>query len=468
MTASRLLPELEDILPRLARLEAPTLARATEAVLDTIGCMLAGADHPTVASLVAARGDLGLHEGTHGASLIGREERADEGGAAFINGTAAHVLDFDDNFLPGLSHASAVLVPALLAVAEARGASGRALLEAYVFGLDVQRAIGRAINPRHYTLGWHGTSTVGAFGAAAAVARLRGADAAGVMRALSIAASLVGGSKRQFGSPMKPVHAGLAARNGVFAAALAAAGLHGAEEPFEGSWGLFDLFTASRGDVPPPEPVIFRGHAIDIEGVVAKLWPCCGSAHRSLDGLLALRRTHGFEARDVAHVVLEMPQLNIDNLRFRVPTTANEARFSMHYTAAIALASGAVEVGHFPEPFRMDAEVRALIDRIDVIACPAHPTPDDPFGALAVTRVDTTSGRTHEIATAHMKGGLENPMTPEERLAKFMSCARARLSEIAAQEARAAIEGLARAPRAEDVVRALVPAPLVTMREARR
>lgn len=467
MTPNRLRDEIEDVLPRLGSLAPATLDAAAAAVLDTLGCAFAGSSHPTVERLIAARDDLGFAAAASSAAVIGRAERLAPADAAFVNATAAHVLDFDDNFLPGLTHGSAVLVPALIAVAEARGGSGRALLEAYVLGLDVQRAVGRAVNPRHYAYGWHGTSTVGVFGAAAAVARLRGVDRDGVMRALSVAASFAAGSKRQFGSAMKPVHAGLAARHGVFAAALAAAGVEGAAEAFEGPWGVFDLFTASRGDVPPPSRTPFAGHALDVEGVVPKLWPCCGSAHRTIDGLLALRREHGLDWRAIERVDLDLPKLNADNLPFRVPTTADEARFSLHYASALALVNGAVRLEDFREPFVLVEDVRGMIERIAVTPRATAPAAGDPFGAPAVSTIRLRDGSVREKAVAALKGARNHPLSPGELRAKFRDCAAPTLGAAAVAAVEAAVESLVDAPDLRRLAAALAPS-IEPMRESSR
>ena len=133
-------------------------------------------------------------------------------------------------------------MPALLAVALARGASGRSLVDAYLVGLEAQAAVGRGVNPSHYTLGWHATSTVGCIGTAAGVAWLNGLDATGIARAMSLAVSMAAGVKGQFGTPAKPLHAGLAARNAVEAAALAACGMTGRIDILEAPQGFRELF----------------------------------------------------------------------------------------------------------------------------------------------------------------------------------------------------------------------------------
>jgi 2-methylcitrate dehydratase PrpD len=149
--------------------------------------------------------------------VLERERARAQETAALANGTAAHAHDFDDMCFISLAHPSAPLVAAAFAAAELAGASGRELLDAYVVGFEIEGRLGRAMNPRHYQRGWHCTSTLGTIGAAAAVSRLLKLDAATTGHALAIAASEASGLKENFGTMVKPLHGGLAARSGVMA-----------------------------------------------------------------------------------------------------------------------------------------------------------------------------------------------------------------------------------------------------------
>jgi 2-methylcitrate dehydratase PrpD len=168
--------------------------RAIDAIADTIGCIVAGVDD---FSTRAMRRAVGAQISASGESPVIGGGRAPAAIAALANGTAAHALDYDDNFHPAISHASAVLVPALLAAASSMNINGRALVDAYLVGLEAQAAIGIGVNPSHYTVGWHSTSTCGAIGTAAGVSRLIGLDAATMARAMSMAVSLASGIKGQ-------------------------------------------------------------------------------------------------------------------------------------------------------------------------------------------------------------------------------------------------------------------------------
>src|SRR5438094_2310487 len=218
----------------------PQAARAVAAtaVLDTIGVMLAGASEPAariVQQVVAAEEGAAVAKASgRRCRILGTDLCASATGAALANGTAAHAHDFDDMCFVSLAHPSAPLVAAGLAAAEIAGASGPAMLDAYVVGFELEARLGRAMNPRHYQRGWHCTSTLGTMGAAAAASRLLGLTPAATAHALAIAASEASGLKENFGTMVKPLHGGLAARNGVVAALLARAGMDARASASEG------------------------------------------------------------------------------------------------------------------------------------------------------------------------------------------------------------------------------------------
>ena len=164
----------------------------------------------------------------HGLSLIGRPERLDILGASFINAAAANLLDFDDTHLRTVIHPTAPVAPAVLALAEAEGFSGAAVLHALILGIEIACRIGNGVSPGHYARGWHITATCGVFGAAAASAKLLGLSRAQIANALGIAASQSAGLVENLATAAKNVGVGNAARNGLFAALLAQRGYEAA------------------------------------------------------------------------------------------------------------------------------------------------------------------------------------------------------------------------------------------------
>src|SRR5688572_29948517 len=189
--------------------------------IDVIAVTIPGAVEPVARKVFETVSGWGAGPST----AIGQGASLAAPWAALVNGTAAHALDFDDNFDPAKAHATAVLAPAILALAEQEGASGRDCLDAYIAGLQILGRVGQGVNPAHRNRGWHATATVGAIGAAAACARLLGLPAREAAYTLSIATSMAGGFMSQFRTMTKAMHAGLAAKSGVMAASLARGGV---------------------------------------------------------------------------------------------------------------------------------------------------------------------------------------------------------------------------------------------------
>jgi 2-methylcitrate dehydratase PrpD len=415
--------------------------RAKHAVADTIACMAAGiAD----AAPLAVRRSF-ADEIAAGPSLVIGGGRASAAVAALVNGTAAHALDYDDNFRPGSTHASAVLVPALLAVAQAEKASGRQLLEAYLVGLEAQAVVGRGVNPSHYTAGWHATSTIGAIGTAAGVAVLLGLDAAGIARAMSLAVSMAAGVKGQFGTPAKPLHAGLAARNAVEAGKLAATGMTGRPDILEAPQGFLELFGG-----PNPsgwaELALDAPHSIESHGLMPKRHPCCGSVHNTVDAILDLRARHGFTAEDVVAVETRVGIANLRNLAYPEPQDEMQARFSMTYCVALALLQDRLSLNDFTPTAVARPHVRRLLPLTTMTAYSVDE--EGAAGGRPPHRVTIRlrDGRVLEAERREAKGTIADPFDDTDRRAKFDDCCRALLAAPARDAIYGALERLDDAP----------------------
>ncbi|WP_342236222.1 MmgE/PrpD family protein [Inquilinus sp. OTU3971] len=397
--------------------------RARHAIADTIGCMLAGTGDQSVQAVRAAFA--GSIAAGPRCALVGGGQAA-ESLSALVNGTAAHALDYDDNFRPGASHASAVLVPALLGPALARGATGRALVDAYLVGLEAQAVVGRGVNPSHYTAGWHSTSTVGCIGTTAGVAWLRGLDEAGIARAMSLAVSMAAGVKGQFGTPAKPLHAGLAARNAVEAAALAECGMTGRLDILEAPQGFRELFGGP--DAAGWDGVaIGAPHVIESEGLMPKRHPCCGSTHNAVDIVLDLKARHGFAAAEVVAVETLVGLVNRRNLAYPRPEDEMQARFSMQYCIALALLKDRLELSDFTPEAVGAGPVRVLLPRI---AMTSHSAEEERAAGRPLPHRVTiclADGRVLSGERGEAKGTIADPFDDADRRAKFADCCRGTL-----------------------------------------
>ena len=419
--------------------QPPAAARATaaRAFLDTIGVALAGASEP--AARIVARVAAG--EGSGPCAIVATPCRASASNAALANGTAAHALDFDDMCFVSLAHPSAPLVSAAFAAGEIAGASGRALLDGYVVGFEIEGRLGRTMNPRHYQRGWHCTATLGTIGAAAAAARVLGLDAWATAHALAIAASEASGLKENFGTMVKPLHAGLAARNGVVAAQLAGAGMIASAAAIDGPQGLLAAMDSERPALDDTIADLGTRWEIIETGITVKLYPSCAGTHPTLDALLDLRRRHGITAADVDAIEIGVDPIVPTILIHDRPSTGLEGKFSMPFCAAAAVVHGSVGVDTFTPPCLHDPAVLAVQSRVSMRIDPSLDASAPPLTQSRVT-VRLRDGRALTAFAKGARGYPEQPATDEELGAKFSSCAAATLSLDAVREALSALQDI--------------------------
>jgi 2-methylcitrate dehydratase PrpD len=410
-----------------ARPPSEARARAAIAMLDTVGVSLAGAAEPCsriVQAAVAA-------EGGHACAVFGARMRAGAGGAALANGTAAHALDYDDMCFVSLAHPSAPLVPAILAAAETIGASGRATVDAYIVGFEIEARIGALMNPRHYQRGWHCTSTLGTLGAAAAVGRLYRLDATSAGHALAIAASEASGLKENFGPMVKPLHAGLAARNGVLAATLARDGFTASSQALDGPQGLLKAMDSERDSLTNGIADLGARWEILDTGVTVKLYPSCAGTHPSLDAILLLRRRHGFTAADVDRIDIDVDSIAPTILIYDTPSTGLEGKFSMAFCAAAAVAHGHVGLDTFDDAVIRDPDIDALMTRTAMHVDTSFDGAGAPLSRSRVV-IRLLNGDVLVEEASGARGYPAHPAGDDELDAKFLSCARRTMNEDAA------------------------------------
>ena len=392
---------------------------ARDAIIDTLACMVAGRNDHSTKTVAAAF----AKDASHGSAHLITGGKSSPAISALINGTAAHALDYDDNFLPGLSHASAVLVPAVLALADFEKTSGGQLIDAYLAGLQAQALVGAGVGMAHYTAGWHGTSTIGSIGTAAATASIAGFDAKATARALTIAVSYASGTKGQFGTLIKPFHAGMAARNAVEAALLAKAGMQARHDILEGEQGFHELFSGDKrlgwDSAAIIEP---KQHSIETAGVMPKRHPCCGSTHMIVDGLFDLMREHELTADDVVHVEALVGIANYRNLAYSQPMNEMQARFSMQYCVARALRQGQLSLTDFTPQAVRDYGEDPLLGQVRMLSY----SPDEERLAREklphIVTVHLHDGRVLTASRAFAVGTLQQPFSDGDRVQKFMDC----------------------------------------------
>jgi 2-methylcitrate dehydratase PrpD len=402
----------------LADVPDAALVQVRRATLDSLGVMLAGASEPVAAIVRAVARAEG---GTPLCTVVGTTLRTAPTWAALANGAAGHAHDFDDTNFALMGHPSVPLLSAVLAGAEAEMADGAALVLGYLVGFEVSAALGVALNPGHYTRGWHATATIGTLGCAAAAARVLGLDAGQARHALGLAASLASGLKENFGSMAKPYHAGHAARNGVLAAMLAREGFTAADAALDGRQG----FAAAFGETalaPDAFDALGQRWQILASGIAVKPYPSCALTHSAIDALLELRARHQIAADQVAEVEVGVNHVVPDVLRHARPSSGLERKFSMQFCAAAALGRGRVDLASFEDGPVRDAATRSLMERVRMVVDPTLPDGLEQHAWSRVT-VRLTDGRTLASAPRGASGHPDQPLTDAELRAKFLGCA---------------------------------------------
>ena len=313
-------------------LPAPVRQTARQCVLDYLGVAIAGAQDPLVRILLDEMTEAG---GSPQSSIIGHDARLPALSAALVNGAASHALDYDDVNMAMPGHPSVAILPGLLALAELEGSSGREVITAFVAGYETACRIGAALQPGHYNLGFHSTSTVGSFGAAAACARLLGLDAEATAMALGIAGTQAAGLKSQFGTMCKPFHAGKAAQNGLLATRLAQRGFSSRTDIVECVQG----FALTHGpDFAPEAALATPGAGFHFLANLFKYHAACYFTHAPIECARRLREEHRLTGNMIAGITVRIDASCDRVCNIPVPADGLQSKFSLRQTVAMALA----------------------------------------------------------------------------------------------------------------------------------
>ncbi len=338
-------------------LPADVVEVANQCILDWFGCALAGSTEPLAGIL---RTHFGYRDGA--CSVIGSQLRVDAPTAALLNGASGHALDFDDTGARTLCHSTAPVLPAVLAVAEELGCSGKALITAFVVGVEIEGRIGQAMGSDHYARGWHTTATYGTFGATAAVAHLLQLDDAMFGCAMGLAASHAGGVKANFGTMTKPYHPGHSAECGINCARLAAGGFTANPEAVLGNQGF--VRAASNAEHPDETFDLLQGQWL-ILGTLFKFHAACHLTHAGIECVRQLMSEH--EAGALSALTITVNPGLLDVCGIEQPATGLEGKFSLRGTAALVLNGiDTASPASFVDEVISSDTIQALLPRISV------------------------------------------------------------------------------------------------------
>lgn len=399
---------------------------ARRSILDGLGLAVAGSG--SEAAVISRQEIAGYGALAQESSVLGTQVRLPRRFAAFLNGLAMHADDYDDTQLAVavdrvyglLTHPTAPVLPAVLAIAERDERTGTDVLLAYLVGVEVETKVAEAIDPRHYDDGFHSTATAGAIGAGAAAARILGLGVSETRTALGIAASQAAGLRENFGTMTKPFHAGRAAESGVLAASLAAQGFTAAQNILEARRGFFRAagggFDRSTIDGRLGAPWTFADPGISI-----KPHPSGSLTHPAMGALLDLIEREKITADQVVRVRLGTNRHMPNALIHHRPINGLQAKFSMEFCLAILLLERRAGLAEFTDEVVNRPDVRAMIERIVFEADPAA----DEGGFREMTslvEIELTDGRVLRARAEFGKGSPANPLRDDELIDKFLAC----------------------------------------------
>lgn len=373
-------------------------------LFDWAVCGLAARDEPVARAMHAHAQGAGPCTVFHGASHAAR-------GAALANGTIGHALDFDDTHFAHIGHVSTVVFPAALAMAQVRGQGMGRMLEAALIGAEGATRLGLWLGRSHYQAGFHQTATAGAFGAALAASRLADAPPAPALR---IVAGMAAGLKQQFGTPMKPLNAGMAAAHGVEAAQLAALGLDGDAGALEGAQG----FGATHHGAHDLSGFAGIGQDWLFAQVTHKFHPCCHGTHAMLEALMTL-----LPVRDLRRVEVRTHPRWMSVCNKPLPGDPLEGKFSYRLLAALLIAAGQGPVSDamLARAFPLAPGLQALMERVEVVA--------DAEIAETATHLRVTDGAGTRVAQHDLTDAMALPLRRTKLDAKARALLDARLVE---------------------------------------
>ncbi|VVE06603.1 2-methylcitrate dehydratase [Pandoraea aquatica] len=393
---------------RYEDLPANVRKEGTRTLLNWIGVAVGGSHHETVDRAVAA---LTPFSGPAQAHLLGRKERFDIMNAAFLNGVASHIFDYDDTHLKTIIHPAGPVTSALLALSEYHPISGREFLNALVLGVETECRIGNAVYPNHYDVGWHITGTAGVFGAAAAAGKVLGLTEQQMVWALGLAASQPVGLRESFGSMNKSFNPGRAASNGLFAALLAAKDYTSSDGMIEAKRGWANAISTKQDYREITEGL---GQRYEAALNTYKPFACGIVIHPAIDAAIQLRNEYKLTADQIASIDLKVNPLVIELTGKKTPRIGLEGKFSVYHSVAVAIIEGAAGERQYSDRAVQDPAVIALRDRVTATVVPSvKPEQVD----MTITLKD---GRKLHKFIEHAIGSLEVPMTDKQLETKFL------------------------------------------------
>ncbi|MCY7481751.1 MmgE/PrpD family protein [Bacillus safensis] len=383
------------------------------------------------ASALAAKEDEGIQKlmqlveqegGAAQIPVIGQGKKVSRQSAAMLNGYLIHALDYDDVHSDVRGHPSAVIIPALLSQLTDGKGYGERFLAAYITGVEVMARLGESIGKAHYERGWHNTGTLGAIAAVCAIGYLKQVSKEELTKAIGFAGAQSAGMRKQFGSDMKPLQAGLAAKTAVWSMDLACSGFGGNDSVLDGALGFFSLY----GDLELAKSRLLEGYGstwrIVSPGLWFKVYPFCSAAHHAADAIQSLMKERSFLPEQVKQVDVIFPPGGDAALIERTPLTGEEGRFSVEYVIALAVFGQTLTLDAFTKK-NIPSDMRTWMKRVnrgyDQTTVP-HPDAV-PKGRFTIVKLTLTDGTTMTKRVDIPQGAPGCALSKEDIIQKLSS-----------------------------------------------
>ncbi len=432
--------------------------RALHHMLDASGIALASTRYDFAHKMLSGVRGLG---GTGDVPVLGMPAALSPRDAALINGFLIHGLDYDDTHIGGIIHPTCSVFPAVLSAAAHAGASGRAMVTAYVMGVEVADRLGAVAKGGFHQVGFHPTGVVGAFACALAAGRIFGLTPDQLENAQGLVLSMAGGSMEflEDGAWNKRIHPGWAASAGITAAALAREGFNGATAPYDGRFGLFNAYLGPLADdCDLGLATEGLGEDWELMATAIKPFPACHFTHACIDAALALRSEVGNTDR-IASIETLVPQETIKTIcepeaNKKRPANSYDAQFSTHYLVSTALVKGRYGLAELEETALRDKQVLALADKVSCSADPDSAFPKAYSGEVIITLDD---GRTLRHREHINRGAADRPLSNDDIIEKFRANAAMTTDGDSIERMLGAMLGLEAAPNAVAALKPFSP-----------
>ncbi|KAI1375077.1 2-methylcitrate dehydratase PrpD [Hypoxylon crocopeplum] len=432
-----------------ANLPPLVVDQAVKSIYNWAGCAIGGfgQDAPQIALNTTLGAGFG---GPATSSILGLNATSDGDGpfadaqiAAFVNGVASHVDDYDDTHLASIIHPTGVVVSALFAVTEARSAnqeavSGPEFLTAFVAGVEAELKLGLSVFPEHYDVGWHITSTTGSVGAAVAVGKLLGLDTEHMQQAIGVASTQVVGMQAFFGSMTKSFHIGRATQGGMLAALLAQQGYTSSLTALEDKYGWLEVVSTRENATAEFSQL---GQVWEIESNTFKPYPCGIVMHPTIDGCIQLHTQALNESKAISVSSVKSIDLRVNPEVLVLtgqtdPQTGLEGKFSIYHAAAVGFLFGAATPSQFTDQVVLNETVVEMRKLVNVT------TDDGVAEDETYVTINFSDGSTIEKYIEHAIGSLENPLTVDDLKTKFMDQVSRQIGSARAEKAYAAFTNI--------------------------